>query len=50
MDYLLHFSFYRLKSLASLLVLSVVLLLLSFPLQAQDTTEELKLFIQAQQA
>jgi len=44
------YTFALLKSVALLLVMLGVLLLLSSSLQAQDPTEELKLFIKAQQA
>lgn len=44
------FTFHILKSVASLLVMLGILSLLSFPLQAQDTLEEFKFFIKAQQA
>ena len=44
------YSFHLLKSIASLLVMLGVLLLLCSSLQAQDSAEEFKLFIKAQQA
>lgn len=43
------YTFHLLKSEASLLVMLGILSLFSFPLQAQDTLEEFKLFIKAQQ-
>ena len=45
-----NYSFHLLKSIASLLVMLGVLLLLCSSLQAQDSAEEFKLFIKAQQA